>query len=197
MADRGISDADLLARTGSSRPFGEPGYTNAERCSVRPTLDINGIWGGFTGEGSATIIPRRASAKVSMRLVAHQDHEKISAAFDRAVRQACPPAVKLAIRGHAGCGAYNAPADSPGMLAARKALEAGYGREPVVVREGGTLPILPLFKEILGADSVMLGFADPGCNLHSPDEFFHVRDLDIGTQCVLHFHTLIAQIPEW
>lgn len=196
MAAHGITNADLQARTGSAVPYGEAGYSNAERCSIRPTLDINGVWGGFTGEGSATIIPRRASAKVSMRLVAHQDHEKISASFDQAVRRACPPAVKLTVRDHASCGAYNAPADSPGMLAARQALEGGYGRAPLPVREGGTLPILPLFKEVLGADSVMLGFADPGCNLHSPDEFFHIRDLEIGAECVLRFHALSAQSPQ-
>ncbi len=192
MAAHGMSDADLAARTGSPTPFGETGYSNSERCSIRPTLDVNGIWGGFTGEGSATIVPSRASAKVSMRLVANQDHEKISEAFDTFVRRACPPSVKLTIRNHAGCGAYLAPEDSPAMQAGRRALAESYGRDPILVREGGTLPILPLFKEILGADSVMLGFADPGCNLHSPNEFFHVRDLHIGTECVLRFHQAMA-----
>jgi acetylornithine deacetylase/succinyl-diaminopimelate desuccinylase-like protein len=182
----GMSDAALLEGTGSSAPIGEEGFTTAERRAARPTLDVNGIYGGYTGEGSSTIIPSKATAKISMRLVAHQDPTKISAAFDQKVRELCPPGVRLEIKSRSHCAAYMAPMDSPGVRVSRAALEAGYGRPAVLLREGGTLPILPLFKEVLGADSLMLGFADPNCNLHSPNEFFHVADLQRGTRSILH-----------
>jgi len=192
LAEVGLTETQLLEKTGSPAPAGEPGYSAAERCCARPTLDVNGLVSGYAGEGAATIIPSRAIAKVSMRLVAHQDPGRISRAFDQAVRQACPPTVKLAIENYAHCPAYIAPTDSPGMRAAIKALTDSYGRRPLLTREGGTLPILPLFKEVLGADSLMLGFAVPDCNLHSPNEFFCLRDFGTGTRCVLRFLAEIA-----
>lgn len=191
----GLTDEQLLAGTGSPAPAGEPGYTSAERCTARPTFDINGLIGGYTGEGAATVIPTKATAKVSMRLVADQDPEKISQAFDRAVRAACPPSVRLAIDNHTHCAAYQAPTDSPAMKAASVALTASFGRPPVFTREGGTLPILPLFKQLLGAESVMLGFAVPDCNLHSPNEFFHVADFQRGTRCILRFLEQMVDRP--
>jgi acetylornithine deacetylase/succinyl-diaminopimelate desuccinylase-like protein len=130
-----------------------------------------------------------------MRLVADQNPDAISQAFNQAVRSACPPTVRVAISDHTHCAAYLAPVDSPGMQAAAAALTAAYGKPPVFTREGGTLPILPLFKEILHADSIMLGFADPDCNLHSPNEFFHLADFTRGTQCILHFLSAIAKHP--
>ncbi|MDM8007760.1 MAG: dipeptidase [Phycisphaerae bacterium] len=187
LASCGISDADLLAATGSRAPYGEEGFSSAERCGVRPTLDVNGMVSGFTGEGSATIIPAAASAKISMRLVAYQEPDKISAAFDEAVRRAAPPVVQLTIATRSTCGAYLCPPDSPGMQMARQALAEGFGREPVLAHEGGTLPILPLFKKVLGADSLLMGFAMPNCNLHSPNEFFHVRDFELGVRSILRF----------
>jgi acetylornithine deacetylase/succinyl-diaminopimelate desuccinylase-like protein len=182
-----ITDAELLAATGSNAPQGEAGFTTAERRGTRPTLDVNGIVGGYTGAGAATIIPARASAKVSMRLVPDQDPARISVAFDETVRSACPPTVRLQIISSQGCRAYVAPLDSPVMHLARRALTETYDQSPAILREGGTLPILPLFKEVLDADSVMLGFADPNCNLHSPNEFFGLRDFRLGIQCVLRF----------
>jgi len=186
MAEHGLSDDALLAATGSPAA-GEAGFSTAERCMARPTLDVNGLSGGYTGEGAATVIPTHASAKVSMRLVAHQDPDKISAAFDQAVQQTCPAGVRLSIVDHHHCKAYIGPTDSPGMRVAARVLEASFGKPPVLTRKGGSLPILPLFKECLGADSLMLGFAVPDCNLHSPNEFFHLRDFDNGTRCILRF----------
>ncbi len=192
--DKGLSDEELRRQTGSPAPAGESGYTSAERCGIRPTLDVNGLLSGFTGKGSSTIIPSRAMAKVSMRLVADQDPGKISRAFDAAVKEACPPGVTLTIHDRGSCAAYMAPSDSPGMIAARQALAASYGVEPVLAREGGTLPILPMFREVLKADSLMMGFAVPDCNLHSPNEFFHLSDFDTGTRCILRFLALCADI---
>jgi acetylornithine deacetylase/succinyl-diaminopimelate desuccinylase-like protein len=187
LAEHGLSDAALLAATGSPAPCGEDGHSNAERCGTRPTLDVNGLLGGYTAEGAATIIPSQAMAKISMRLVPHQDPARVSAMFDKVVQQACPPGVRLSIDTHSMCEAYLSPPDSPGMRAARQALAESFGRPPVVSHEGGTLPILPMFKKVLGADSLMLGFAMPDCNLHSPNEFFHIRDFELGTRCILEF----------
>lgn len=182
----GLTDAALLENTGCAAPDGEAGYTSAERCTARPTLDVNGLCSGYTGEGSATIIPSRAVAKISMRLVGNQNPEAVSKAFDDTVRRLCPPSVTLTIRNFSHCAAYLAPTDSPGMSAAAKALEHAYGQAPALTREGGTLPILPMFKQVLNADSLMLGFAASDCNLHSPNEFFHVTDFVAGTRCILH-----------
>jgi len=192
LAEIGLTDSQLLERTGSPASAGEFGYSATERRYARPTLDVNGLISGYTGEGAATIIACRATAKVSMRLVANQDPDRIAEAFDQTVRQVCPSTVKLTLVNRSHCGAYVAPTDSPGMRAAIQALTNSYGRAPVLIREGGTLPILPLFKEVLGADSLMLGFADPDCNLHSPNEFFCLRDFDLGTLCILRFMDEIA-----
>lgn len=183
----GQADANLLAQTGSPAAEGEEGYTSIERGTARPTLDVNGLTAGFAGPGSATIIPARASAKVSMRLVANQDPEKISQAFDKALRQRCPSTVRLDIRTSAACSAYLRRLDSPAIQNAIACLTESFGREPVLSREGGTLPILPLFKEVLGAESLMLGFAMPDCNLHSPNEFFHIADFFRGIRCIIQF----------
>lgn len=187
LARQSPSDEALAAATGSAAPYGEAGFNAAERTTARPSLDVNGIVGGYTAEGASTIIPSKAMAKVSMRLVPDQDPERISRAFDEAVARACPPVVRLRIETFGTCAAYMAPLDSPAMRAARKALADSYGKPPILTREGGTLPILPLFKEVLGAESVLLGFAAPDCNPHSPNEFFHIRDFEIGTRCVLRF----------
>jgi len=187
LAEHGLSDTDLTAATGSSCPSGEIGFSTAERLGARPTLDVNGMVSGYIDDGAATIIPAHASAKISMRLVAHQDPAKISQAFDQAVLSACPPGVDLTITDHAGCPAYVGQTDSPGMRAAAGALAETYGNPPVFTREGGTLPILPMFQKVLGVDSIMLGFADPDCNLHSPNEFFRQSDFENGTRCVLRF----------
>jgi acetylornithine deacetylase/succinyl-diaminopimelate desuccinylase-like protein len=166
---------------------GETGYSTLERRWARPTLDVNGLLGGFTGKGSSTVIPAQAMAKVSMRIVPNQDPDKISAAFEKAVREAAPPGVEIEILEHASCAAYVSPLGTPGIAAATKAMKAGYGVEPYFIREGGTLPILPMFKEVLGADSLMLGLCMPDCNAHGPNEFFHVSDLLNGARTSAHF----------
>jgi len=189
LAETDLSDEELIKATGSPGPHGEAGFTTAERRGTRPTLDVNGLQCG----SSATIVPSQATAYITMRLVPDQDPAKIIAAFDQAVRAACPPTVRVSISSSQGSRAYVAPLDLPVMKVARRAMEEVYGRPPVIVREGGTLPILPLFKEVLGADSVMMGFADTNCNLHSPNEFFHLRDFQLGVRCVLRFLGLLGQ----
>lgn len=190
LAETDMTDEELKRATGSNGPHGEAGFSTNERRSTRPTLDVNGIQSG----SSSTIIPSVATAKVTMRLVPNQDPAKLNIAFDQAVRAVCPPTVRVKISSSQGSRAYVAPLDLPGMRVARQAMEETYGRPAAIVREGGTLPILPLFKEVLGADSIMLGFSDPNCNLHSPNEFFHLQDFRMGVRCVLRFLSLVSKV---
>ncbi|MCG8404508.1 MAG: dipeptidase [Phycisphaerales bacterium] len=170
----------LLDDLGSPKTYGEQGYHSLHRRWARPTLDVNGIYGGYMKEGSSTIIPSFAGAKISMRLVPDQDAAEISRLFDETVRHRIPDTVRVEIEHHADCDAYLADLESDGMKAAREAVKIGFGKAPVLIREGGSLPILPMFKSILGADSLMVGYAQPNCNLHSPNEFLHVRDFEAG-----------------
>jgi succinyl-diaminopimelate desuccinylase len=172
---------------------GEKGYTTIERRWARPTVDVNGMVGGYIAEGASTIIPAKVSAKVSMRLVPNQDPERISKAFENAVLSACPEGVTVSFLTHGACSAYVAPMDSAGMKAAADAMEAGFGKRPVFIREGGTLPILPLFKQVLGADSLMLGFCMPDCNAHGPNEFFGLSDFHNGTRTAAYFLDRLAK----
>ncbi len=178
-----FDEAAFLDDVGSPKTYGEKGYSTLQRRCARPTLDVNGIYGGYMKEGSSTIIPSFAGAKVSMRLVADQDPEAISKAFDEAVRKRVPDTVRVEILDHANCGAYLADQTSQGMAMARLAVEKGFGKKPVLMREGGTLPILPMFKSLLGADSLMVGYCQPNCNAHSPNEFLHVEDFEAGARC--------------
>ena len=151
------------------------------------------MFGGFTAEGAMTIIPSVMKAKVSMRLVPDQDADKIDKAFEKAVRAAAPPGVKVEFLTHGAVAAYVADTSSAGVKAAARALEAGWGKKPAFLREGGTLPILPMFKKVLGADSIMMGFCAADCNAHGPNEFFGVTDLLNGTKSAAHFLQALAQ----
>lgn len=173
-------EAGFLADVGSPKTYGEQGYGALHRRWARPTLDVNGIYGGYMKEGGSTIIPSFAGAKVSMRLVPDQRSEEITQLFDETVRARMPDTVTFEIKTHACCDPYLADLASPGMIASRAAVKLGFGTEAVLIREGGSLPILPMFKSILGADSLMIGYCLPTCNAHSPNEFLHVRDFEAG-----------------
>jgi acetylornithine deacetylase/succinyl-diaminopimelate desuccinylase-like protein len=174
------SEAEFLADVGSPKAHSERGYSSLHCRWARPTLDVNGIYGGYMKEGSSTIIPSFAGAKVSMRLVPDQRNAEISELFDQTVRARTPDTVTVEIKSYAGCDPYLADLGSAGIVAAKDAIKLGFGREPVLIREGGSLPILPLFKAVLGADSLLLGYCQPNCNAHSPNEFFHTRDFEAG-----------------
>jgi len=189
-----FDEAAYQAFTGASVLDGEQGYSTIERRWARPTLDVNGWLGGFVGDGASTIIPAKMKVKVSMRLVPDQDPGRISEAFDQAVADAAPPGVRLEVLTHSSCGPYLCPLESPGMRAAAAAVKAGFGTEPVFIREGGSLPILPLFKEVLGADSLMLGFCDPDCNAHGPNEYFALDDFHSGIKTAAHLLDGIARL---
>ncbi len=183
-----------LYSLGSPALDGEEGYSTLVRRWARPTLDVNGLFGGFAGEGSSTIIPSRCGAKVSMRLVPDQDPHAISQAFDEAARALTPPTVRLSIKTFASASPYVCPMDSPGMMAAAKAVEAGFGTAPAYIREGGTLPILPEFRRLLGADSLLLGFCLPNCNAHGPNEFLVLEDFWGGIRTAAHLLDEMAKV---
>lgn len=180
--DLPFDDASFLAFTGSPCLSGESGFGTLERCWVRPTLEVNGLASGFTGTGMSSIVPAKATAKLSMRLVSNQDPAKLSDAFDRYVCKICPPAVRLDIIDHAACPAYVTPIDTAGVNAAVEALQSGFGRRPLLSRAGGSLPILMLFKEFLGVDTLLMGFSVPGCNMHGPNEFLVLEDFHAGAR---------------
>ena len=151
------------------------GYTHHEQRSARPTLEINGLTSGYQGEGSKTIVPAWASAKITCRLVPNQDPCEINRLLKRQLKKLCPPSVKLEIEDGHGAEAYHVPPTGPQAQVALEALREAFGHEPVILREGGSIPIINEFKKVLGADSLLLGLALPDDNLHSPNEKF---DLD-------------------
>ena len=175
---------------------GEVGFTTNERRMIRPTLDVNGIFGGYMKPGSNTIIPADAGAKLSMRLVPDQDCDRISALFDATIRARCPSCVRLEIQTHGSSIAYAAPLDSREMGAARAALRDSFGRDPAFLRTGGSLPILPMFKHALNADSLMLGFASPNCSAHGPNEKALLTDLDRGAEAAARLWAMLA-LSKW
>ncbi len=175
-----FDEAAYLKDVGSPMLHVEEGYSSLHARWARPTLDVNGIFGGYMKEGASTIIPSFAGAKISMRLVPNQTADEIDRLFDETVRARVPKTVKLEIKSHAHCDPYLADLESSGMRAAQQALELGFGKAPFMIREGGSLPILPMFKSILSADSLLIGFCQPNCNAHSPNEFLHLRDFEGG-----------------
>jgi len=184
-------EAAVLADLGSPKTYGERGYGSLHRRWARPTLDVNGIYGGYMKEGASTIIPSFCGAKISMRLVPDQRAEEVSRLFEETVRARVPDTVTVEIKDLTGCDPYLADTASQGMAAARKALARGFGKEAVLIREGGSLPILPMFKSVLGADSLMLGYCQPNCNAHSPNEFLDIGDFEAGMRSTAAFFGLL------
>lgn len=188
-----FDETEYTETLGSPAICGEVGFNTNERRWIRPTLDVNGVYGGFMAEGANTIIPTSAGAKISMRLVPRQDGAKLSGLFDEAIKSMCPRTVRLEILNHGHADAYMAPLDSGPMRAARSALKTAYDKEPALIREGGSLPILPMFKRILGVDSLMLGFASPACNAHGPNEKVNLEDLDRGAEAVAMLYGMLGE----
>jgi len=163
-------DEAIKELAGVSELVGERGFTTIERIGARPTAEVNGIGGGYQGAGTKTVLPKEAFAKLTFRLVADQDPAVILAAAEEYLRSQTPPGVLLeVITGHSGA-AYQSDPNSPEGLAARKALAGAFGAEPLLLRDGGSIPILATLKEILGVDSYLLGLANPDSRIHSPDE---------------------------
>jgi acetylornithine deacetylase/succinyl-diaminopimelate desuccinylase-like protein len=182
-----FDEAAYLDRVGVPALAGEGDYTVLEREGVRPTLDVNGIWGGFQGDGSKTIIPAHAHAKVSMRLVAHQDPLQLFERFRDFVLQVAPPGVRVEVT-RLGAGRPSAtPVDHPVVRAAARALEATFGREPVFRRNGGSIPVAEMFEQQLGLTVVLMGFTNPDDHAHSPNESMVMANYETGirTICLL------------
>ena len=152
--------------------FGEHGFTPLEQRSARPTFEINGLTSGYQGEGSKTIVPAWARAKITIRLVPNQDPAHVTRCVRRHLEKLCPPTVRLELKGRPSAEPYLVSPTSPQAQAALRALELAFGCEPVLVREGGSIPIVNDFKKILRADSLLLGLALPDDNAHSPNEKF-------------------------
>ncbi|MCF7733821.1 MAG: dipeptidase [Akkermansiaceae bacterium] len=176
----GVGELEYLAATGSPAMFGEPGYTTAERTWARPTAEVNGIGGGYQGEGSKTVLPAEAFVKLSFRLVPDQDPATIMERVTRHLKQYCPSGVSLeVIPGHDGKPYATDPHSRFGK-AAQTALHAVFGMDPVLIREGGSIPIVQTFREILEADTLLLGLALSDAQVHAPNENFPVANFEAG-----------------
>src|SRR5690606_33728302 len=150
----------------------EKGYSPREGASIRPTLDVNGIWGGYIGEGAKTVLPSKAFAKISMRLVPNQNPNEITRLFKEHFERIAPPSVKVKVTPHHGGEAVVVPTDLPAYRAASRAMEDTFGKKPVPERGGGSIPIVALFKKELGLDSILMGFSLDSDGIHSPNEHY-------------------------
>ena len=172
---------------------GEKGYTTSERASIRPTLDVNGIWGGYTGEGSKTVIASKAYAKISMRLVPNQTPEKALAMFTKHFEKIAPSSVKVKVIPFHGGDALVLSTKSAGYSAAARAMETTFGKKPIPTRGGGSIPIVALFKKELGLDSVLFGFGLNSDNIHSPNEHYGIFNYLKGIETIALFHHYFAE----
>jgi len=182
------SDEAFLAETGSPELVGEGGYTTLERLGYRPTLDVNGMLSGFTGEGAKTVLPAKASAKISMRLVPDQDPDEIERLFTEHVMRLAPAGVTIEVKPHHGGWPWAADPTHPVFDAAAAALKAAFGKEPVYMREGGSIPIIPLFEQTFNAPVLLLGFGLPGSNLHAPNEWIDLATYHLGIETIARFY---------
>lgn len=172
---------------------GESGFTTIERTGIRPSLDVNGIWGGYTEEGTKTVIPARASAKISMRLVPNQDFEEIAELFEKHFRAIAPKSVKVDVRFLHGGAPYVAPTDMPAYKAAERAIEESFGKKPLPFYSGGSIPIISGFERILGIKSLLLGFGLAEDAIHSPNESYGLEQFDKGLRTIPLFYKYFAQ----
>jgi len=176
---------------------GEPGYTTLERLGARPTLDACGIWGGFEGEGPKTIIPAHAHAKISCRLVANQDPEKIFALLARHIDAVAPKSVRYSIQRLGDGKPSLTPIDGPTTQAAARALQATFGAEPLFVREGGSVPVCASFESILGLSTILLGFAPPNGRFHAPNEWMSMANYETGIRTIARYWDEVARLESF
>ncbi|MFH2037551.1 MAG: dipeptidase [Candidatus Zixiibacteriota bacterium] len=189
-----FDEKEFLAEVGSRGLHGEEGYSVYERLWTRPTLDINGITGGYQGEGGKTIVPSWATAKITMRLVPNQEEKEICDKLEKHVLKVCPPYVDCEIIKHGGAGAVVVPTDGPWLEAAGRAIKTGFGIEPVFKKEGGSIPVVGTFKEVLGIDTLLLGWGQNDDGAHSPNERFAIDDFERGTYSALALIEELAKV---
>jgi acetylornithine deacetylase/succinyl-diaminopimelate desuccinylase-like protein len=188
MAKTPFNLEDYKSKLGIDEVHGEAGYTTIERKGIRPTLDVNGMWGGYTGEGAKTVLPSKASAKISMRLVPNQSDEEITEKFKKHFESIAPKSVKVQVKPHHGGEPYVMPIDIPEYKAASDAIIRAFGKEPVPVRAGGSIPIVALFEEVLGLKSILLGFGLDTDAIHSPNEHYGIENFLKGIETISYFY---------
>lgn len=178
---------------GISEVWGEKGYTTLERTGIRPTLEVNGIWGGYIGEGAKTVLPSKANAKISMRLVPNQGSDEISNLFAAHFEKIAPAGVTVKVTAHHGGEAVVTPTNSPAYKAAAKAILTTFGKDPIPTRGGGSIPIVALFEKTLGLKTVLLGFGLDNDNIHSPNEKYDVFNYYKGIETIPYFHKFFTE----
>lgn len=176
--------------------WGEKGYSTLERTGTRPTLEVNGIWGGYIGEGAKTVLPAKASAKISMRLVPNQQSDKITKLFKDHFEKIAPKSVKVKVSPHHGGEPVVTPTDSIAYKAAQKAILESFGKQPIPTRGGGSIPIVALFEKELGIKTVLMGFGLDSDNLHSPNEKFDIANFYKGIETIPLFHKYFAELSK-
>jgi acetylornithine deacetylase/succinyl-diaminopimelate desuccinylase-like protein len=164
--------------------YGEKGYSVVEQTGIRPTLDVNGIWGGYIGEGSKTVLPSKANAKISMRLVPNQNCDRITELFTKHFEAIAPKSVRVKVTPHHGGNPYVTPSGSKAYNAAVSALEESFGKSPVPTRSGGSIPIVALFEDVLGVKSILMGFGLDTDAIHSPNEKFGIFNFNKGIETI-------------
>ena len=196
MAEAPRDDEEYKASIGLSEVEGETGYSAMERSSIRPTLDVNGIWGGYTGEGAKTVIASKAYAKISMRLVPNQDPDKITKMFSEHFKAIAPPSVSVKVTPYHGGQPALTPVDSPAYRAAARAMETSFGKAPVPFRGGGSIPIVALFEQILGLKTVLMGFGLDSDAIHSPNEHYGLFNYFKGIETIPLFYKNFAELKD-
>ena len=193
MAQAPYNEEEYKHDLGVKALWGEKGYTTNERTGIRPTIELNGIWGGYTGEGAKTVLPSKAHAKISARLVPNQSSKDITEKLLKYFRQIAPEGVTVKAEEHHGGEPYMTPIDSKAYKAAAKAIEATFGKAPIPVRGGGSIPICALFEKELGIKIVFMGFGLDSDNLHSPNEKFNLANFYKGIETIPYFHKFFAE----
>lgn len=196
MAEAPFDLEDYKKSIGVNAVEGEKGYSTLERASIRPTLDVNGIWGGYIGEGAKTVLPSKANAKISMRLVPNQDWEEISEMFKKHFESIAPDSVKVNVNIHHGGEGYVTPIDSIEYKAASKAIEDSYGKTPIPQHSGGSIPIVALFERELKSKIILMGFGLNSDVIHSPNENFGLFNFYKGIETIPHYFKHFAELKE-
>ena len=193
MNEAPFDEEEYKKALGVDELWGEKGYTTIERTGIRPTLDVNGMWSGYTGEGAKTIIPSKAYAKISCRLVPNQSSEKINKLFEDYLKSIAPKSVKVKVEPLHGGEPYVCPIDLPAYRAAEKAYQDVFGRRPIPVRSGGSIPIISTFEKVLGIKSVLMGFGLEEDAIHAPNENFPLELFYKGIETVTNFYLHFAE----
>lgn len=188
LAKAPFNEQEWMDELGVKAVQGEKGYTSSERCTIRPTLDVNGIWGGYIGEGAKTVLPSKAHAKISMRLVPDQKSDAITTLFSDHFKKIAPPYVTVHVKPHHGGEAAVTPTDSIAYRAASQAMEDTFGKKPIPTRGGGSIPIVALFEKELGLKTILFGFGLDSDNIHSPNEHYGVFNYMAGINSIPKFY---------